>query len=108
MARKGALAGVREQDSRTIGEVVRLVVEGRELLPVTDRLLEVVADDLVELTGSPELGLSGPSRKPLVQLRAALLGDAGIRGVPDQGVAKTVGILAARPRREEILPRETE
>src|SRR4029077_18370265 len=60
----------------------RALVPEAELVAVTERLLDVVADELV--TGLVRLE---PAGSALMQLRPALLRQAGVRRVADQNVA---------------------
>ena len=86
------------------GEPSRLVVERPERLSVPERLLEVVADDLVLLLGAIAADASDPRGEPLVQVRSALLGDRLVRGVADQDVAEAERLLAGDHR--AIRPHE--
>ena len=73
-----------------------LPVEAK-LRPVPVGLLEVVAQDLLELgeaVGRPALQ---PAGEPLVHLGASLLGGAGVGGVADQDVAEPERVLADEP-----------
>ena len=78
--------------------------------PVAPGLLEVVADDLVELdelraVSSSQLG------EPLVQLGARRLRQRVVRGVADQQVAEAEGVVAgelARVGADELLADERE
>ena len=87
--------------------VVAMRVGRVELGAVAVRLLEVVADDLVELD---ELTVTlEPARKPLVQLGPRLLGQSVVRGVADQEVTETEGlVLRARRalRPDQLLANE--
>ena len=62
-----------------------------ELLPIPERLLEVVADQLVQLAGGAE-----PVGVGKVKVGARLLGKPEIGGVADQDVAKSEPVVAVR------------
>src|SRR5205085_9056453 len=68
-----------------------------ELRPVEARLLQVVAEDLVELD---ELGavLLDPAGEALVKLCASRLRQRVVRGVADEEVAEAVGVVAGELR----------
>ena len=57
--------------------------------PVRHGLLEVVADDLVELASLVE-----PARQPLVEVRTVVLRDRGVRRITDEGVLEQERVLA--------------
>ena len=77
---------------------------GPELLSVPERLLEVVADDLVLLLGAIAADAADPRGEPLVQVRPALLGDRVVRRVADQDVPESERLLAGDHR--AIRPHE--
>src|SRR5205823_14858149 len=108
MPREGAFAGMSEQHTRAIRERSSVFIQSGQLLPVVDRLLVVVADDLVEVAGPARIGPGGPVRKALVQLCATLLWNAGIGGVTNQGVPEPVGVFTARSRSQQVLASEAE
>src|SRR5215218_230789 len=58
------------------------------------RLLEVVADDLVQLTLPPRRARTNPPREALVQLRAQLLRERPVRRVADEDVREAEDVLA--------------
>ena len=70
-----------------------LLVGRAELLPVAVGLLEVVADDLVELDERRAVPLQ-PHGEALVQIGPGRLGQRVVRRIADQEVAKAVGVLA--------------
>jgi hypothetical protein len=84
-------------------EITTSVVELPELRSVPDRLLEVIADDLVEFAGSLAGPLLEPAGVPLVQHRAPLLRDRIVGRVSDHQVAK-----AERPLSREDWPLGTD
>ncbi len=86
-----AAAGARQPLGASFGQCRRRRVRGSELDPKHIRLLEVVAENLVDL-GPVADTLLRPVCEPLVQLGAAPLRHRVVRGVPDQDVteAKTV------------------
>ena len=87
--REEALGGAARQGARPA------VVDGAELLVVAVRLLEVVAEDLLELgrPASPATSLE-PVGEALVQLGPQLLRRARVGGVADEDVAEAEGGLA--------------
>ena len=97
-------AGRREPVRGLPRERSRLVVERPERLSVPERLLEVVADDLVLLLGALAADAADPRGEPLVQVGAAFLGDRLVRGVADQDVAEAERLLAGDHR--AIRPHE--
>src|SRR5829696_8804395 len=79
-----------------------------ELRAVAARLLEVVAEDLVELDESGS-GLLEPGREALVEVGAARLRDSVVGGVSDEQVAEAEAVLTGerRPvRPDQLLSRE--
>ena len=75
-----------------------------ELSAESHRLLEVVADD--EVTAPRALEPRGVS---LVEIGAECLGHRVVRGIADQGVAKTEAVVVAHGvRAYELLPHESE
>ena len=68
-----------------------------ELRLVPGRLLEVVAEDLVQLDQALAVLLQ-PVREPLVQLGAGRLGKRVVSGVADQQVAEAKGIVPGKLR----------
>ena len=83
------VAGPPEQLACTAGEGSQLVIDRAKLLLQPERLLEVIADDLLVLTA---IRLE-PASEPLVQLRAQLLRHAVVRGIANQLVPKPERIL---------------
>src|SRR5687768_11222791 len=73
---------------RECPEHAALVVEGTEVQAVPERLLEVVADDLLELGDALSDLVDEPGRKALVQLGPGLLEEPRIGDVADQDVAE--------------------
>ena len=69
-----------------------------ELLRKPIRLLEVVAEDLVELEGRPGSRVLEPLREALVELRAQLLRHRHVGRVPDKEMAETKRLLAREER----------
>ncbi len=74
------------------GSCRQLVVLHAELPPEGERLLEVVAEDLVELEGHVAAALLEPRGQPLVQAGAQLLRHRGVRRVTDQQVPEPVRV----------------
>jgi hypothetical protein len=68
-----------------------------KLQAVAIRLLEVVADDLVQLDELPAVLLQ-PHGESFVQLAAGRLRQRVVGGIPDQQVAETAGVLARELR----------
>ena len=64
----------------------------RQLLPVAIRLLEVVAEHLVAVEQVGGAGLE-PACEPLVQVRAGRLRQHVVRGVANQDVPESVGLV---------------
>ena len=71
VTRKRATSSRAEDVRGAIRKAASAVVERAELLSVTERLLEVVPDDLVELAGAARLGVRGPVGEAFVQLARA-------------------------------------
>ena len=72
-------------------------------------LLEVVAEDLVELAGLLAWDSPEPVRIALVQFRARLLGDPEVRGVADEDVPEPKAVLSLEDGSaglDELLARE--
>jgi hypothetical protein len=97
-----------EQLSGTLGAATVVVRHRPELAAVMERLLEVVAENLVELD---ELGTvaAKPGGKELMELCTCCLGQRVVRGVADQQVPEPVTVLADELRllgTEEVLPDE--
>ena len=74
-------------------------VEGSELGAVAVRLLEVVAEELVELEHAVAGALLEPGGVALVEVGPRLLRDRLVGGVADERVAETVAALAREHRR---------
>ena len=89
--------GGHEPLARAPGEIAPVLVDRPELGAVAIRLLEVVADDLVQLD---EVGavLLEPVGEPLVQVGADGLRQRLVRGVADQQVAEAEGLLVRELR----------
>jgi hypothetical protein len=86
-----------------------LVGDRAELRPERERLLEVVADDLLVLRGAVSRRLLEERGELLVQPGARLLRQAAIGGVADEDVAEAVGVLAAEQLRvgeDDLLPQQ--
>ena len=64
--------------------------------PEPERLLEVVADDLLVLRYAVSRRVGKERREALVQLGASLLRHAPVRGITDEDVAEPVGVLSAQ------------
>ena len=86
-------AGGEQPACRSRGE---LLVSHPEVLAKDERLLEVVADDLVELEGGLVRRLLEPLRVLLVELRSELLRHRRVRGFADEQVPEAIGVLARR------------
>ena len=93
MTREGAAAGRRQSLRRATGDIALAVVHRAELGRVAVCLLEVVADDLVELDQVLPVLLQ-PGCESLVQLRARGLGQPFVGGVPDEQMPEAEGVLA--------------
>ena len=76
-------------------ELAARVVEWPELGPVAERLLEVEAEDLLELLLAAALPVDplGPRHEALVELGAGPLEQRAVRRLADQPVAKAVRLL---------------
>ena len=74
------------------------VVDRPQLSPVAERLLEVVAEDLLDLDDPLAGPLLDPDDEALVQVGPHLLGDPGVRGIADQLVTEAVPLLAGHDR----------
>ena len=71
-----------------------MLIERRQLRAIPMRLLEVPAEDLLDLEdhlARGGLGI-GPLHEPLVELRASSLEQAGVRRVPDEDVVEAIHI----------------
>ena len=93
---------------RPAGELVLLLAARAELDPEAVRLLEVMADDLVELGALARMVL-GPAREALVQLCPQPLRHRVVGGVADQDVAEAEAVLTrerARIRLDQPLADE--
>src|SRR5262249_35837653 len=102
------LSGCAEDLRRALSQLDAVLVERSELLPVADGLLEVLADDLVDVAG-----LAGPRvRRPLgialVEPCTQLLRYACVRRVADEHVPEAVRVLASWTRKQQVLPRQAE
>ena len=86
------LAGRRQPVGRAPGHRPRVIVLGTELQTERVRLLQVIADELVEV-GQPGVGVE-PLGEPLVELRPRLLRQHLIGGVAEQDVMEAEGLLA--------------
>ena len=85
------LAGGTKPLGRPQREILRARVGRVELSEVASGLLEVVADDLVQLQ---QLAVCGePIGEALVQLGANGLGQRLVGGIPDQQMPETVGVV---------------
>ena len=75
-----------------------------ELLPVAGGLLEVVAEDLIELDQVSSMSFE-PTRKALMQLRARRFPEPFIGGIANQQVAKAEAVVTddLRPLRTDQL-----
>ena len=99
-------AGGEQPACRSRGE---LLVPHPELLSKDERLLEVVADDLVELEGGRVRRPLEPLRVLLVELRSQLLWHRGVGSFADEQVPEPIRVLARneRPlRADELRPDE--
>ena len=88
----------RGRPSRSPARARDLGVGPAELASVARRLLEVVADDLVELDQLARVRVE-PVGEALVQLGARLLRQRVVRGVADQQVAEPERVVAGERRR---------
>src|SRR5205085_4821187 len=86
----------------------RIVVQGSELLAVAERLLVVIADDLVEVPEAAGGCAGGPIGKPLVQLRAPLLRHSCVSRVANEDVSEAIRVLAPGTCREQVAARQAE
>ena len=84
-----------------LGELQRPRVRRAQIRAIAVGLLEVVADDLVQLARLDE-----PGGEAFVQLGASLLRQRGIGRLADQGMAEAEGLLAgdrAALRADQLL-----
>ena len=90
-----AAAGGSQAHRAVLGDALAPCVERPELRKVGGGLLQVVADELLELAFA--ISLPGRPRAPggeaLVKLRAFALEQAAVRGVADQDVVEAVPVL---------------
>src|SRR5262249_41156369 len=93
VALERAAAGSGEPQPRPLGEPALLA----ELALQPERLLEVVADHLVELD-EPRRVLLEPVGEPLVEGCAHALGKRRVRSLPDQRVAETERLVVRQER----------
>ena len=109
-ARERAPPRRREAPRAVAADLARLLVERPELAEVALRLLEVVAEDLLELEAAAALGvdLVGPANEVDVQGRPRALEDAVVDRVADQVVMEAVDRIVVRHRHRvhELLARE--
>ena len=100
-------AGRHEPLARPLGEaVVRL----SQFLPVPGSLLQVVAEQLVELDQGGSAPVE-PGGELFVQLGAKLLGDRSVDGIVDEHVHEAEAVLArevGRLQTDEVAPDRTE
>ena len=91
-------AGRRQPARRVAADLVRLLVERPELGEVAVRLLEVIAEDLLELEGAAAFGvdLVGPAHELDVQVRARTLEQAVVDRVAHQVVVEAIDELGRR------------
>ena len=89
-AMKCTAPGGCESHARTLAQLLRDRVHRTKLGAKAERLLEVVADDLLVLGGSLTGRGLEKGRRPLVQLRPCLLRQALVRGVADEDVTEAV------------------
>ena len=102
-------AGGRQPLAGPRRELGGVLTERSELLPVQEGLLEVVADDLVELARPLARRVLEPVGVLLVHPGPRLLRHAEICSVSNQNVAKLEAVLRGKdrpPRLDELLPRE--
>ena len=84
-----------EAPRAVLADRASVVVERAELREVRPGLLEVVAEDLLELGAAVAVDLVGPGDEPLVEVGAAALEDAVVGGVADHDVLEAVLSLVA-------------
>ena len=105
--RERAAAGGREPPRRVLADLPAAVVERPELGEVPPRLLEVVAEDLLELDSAVAVRLVGPRDEARVQVGPRPLQDPVVRGVADHDVVETVrAVRAVLDPPDEVLLRE--
>ena len=80
----------REAARPVLADRAAAIVERPELGEVRPRLLEVVAEDLLELGAAVAVDAVGPDDEALVEIRPAPLEDAVVRGVADHDVLEAV------------------
>ena len=89
-ARERASARRREAARPVLADRAAAIVERPELGEVRPCLLEVVAEDLLELGAAVAVDPVGPHDEALVEIRTAPLEDAVVRGVADHDVLEAV------------------
>ncbi len=108
-AHEGPLSGRCQAPGRIDADGRPVLVERAKLEEVAVRLLEVVAEDLLELRHPLGLaiGLVRPGHEPLVQARPRPLQESGVGRVPDHQVGEAVLVVlgVGRVRRAHQLPR---
>src|SRR4249919_1801031 len=97
-AQKGASPGSTQSLGRATPYRTRHRVDGAQLRSIQKRLLQVVAEDLLELERALAGHLLEPTCEALVQPRTYLLRHRLIRSVPDQEMAKPIRGLARKER----------
>ena len=103
------MTGAPEQLAGAVGDAPGLVVAAKQLLAIQVSLLQVIADDLLELDCAVARVRGDPVGEALVQDRARLLRDSRIRRVADQRVREAEGVVGAdggTVRADELLPHE--
>src|SRR5439155_27315755 len=101
--------GGAEPFARAPRKLVVADADRTQLLPVAKGLLEVVAEDLVELARPLARGALQPAGIALVQLRASLFWDAEVCGVTDENVPEPKAVLLREDRAaglDELLSRQ--
>ena len=103
-ASERAASGRREAASAVLADRAPAVVERAELREVAARLLEVVAEDLLELGATVAVHLVRPRDEPLVQVGAGALEDRVVGGVADHDVLEPVlSVVAVLDVMDEVL-----
>ena len=90
-----APAGRREPPRAVLADRAAVLVERAELGEVLPGLLEVVAEDLLELDAAIPVDAVRPADEPLVEVGAGPLEDPVVGGVADHDVLEAVRALVA-------------
>ena len=106
-AREGSSSRRRQPPGRVLADRPPVVVQRAELREIRPGLLEVVAEDLLELHAAIAVDAVGPCHEPLVQIRPRPFQDPLVGGVADHDVVEAVrAVLALVDAVDEVLLRQ--